>query len=298
MIVRRRTRIIAALVMVVVALSAYAAVRADAIAVGMMIAPPQRLREPLPRPSDVREVLAVERAGAELRAWVFDPTQTPRGTVVILHGIRDSKIGSLLSARTHAQRGYRAVIADSRGHGESTGKYLTYGVEEARDVRSIVDRLAQLGSLAEPLCVIGSSYGASTAVQYAAIDPRVGKLVAISPFASLREVVPAYLRWMLGGLAALVPQRWVNARIDEAGRIASFDPDRACPRCAAPQVRAPTLIIASRADERIPYQQSVAVREAIGARTKLMLVDGARHVVVGGADGVQDAIAHWIDARD
>lgn len=295
---RRRTFIISSVATVVILFVLVAATKMNALAVGMIIAPPQHQRAPLPKPADLREVVEVERAGARLRAWVFDPAQTPRGTVLILHGIRDSKIGSIGSARAHVQRGWRAVITDSRGHGESTGRYLTYGVEEAEDLRSIIDRLARSGLLAAPLSVVGTSYGASTAVQYAAIDPRVAKLVAISPFASLREIVPAYLRWMLGGLAALAPQRWVNARIDEAGRSAAFDPDRACPRCAAPRVRARTLIIASRADERIPYQQSASVRDAIGARAELMLVEGASHVVVGAAPGVPEAVARWIDARD
>src|SRR5262245_5584397 len=67
-------------------------------------------------PADVREVLEVERAGARIRAWRFDPAGAPRGTVLLLHGIRDSKLRLVKAARAHVQRGYRAIAWDSRGH--------------------------------------------------------------------------------------------------------------------------------------------------------------------------------------
>lgn len=253
--------------------------------------------KPPAAPADVTEVMDVERAGVRIRAWRFEPAGPARGTVLLLHGIRDSKRSSLEAARAHVQRGFRAIAWDSRGHGESTGRYLTYGVEEARDMRALADSLARRGLLTPPLMVVGTSYGAATAIQYAAIDDRVARLVAIAPFASLREVVPAYVHLFLGGASALVPSFWVDSRIDEAARAAGFDPDAACPRCVAPRVRAATLLIASRDDERIPYQQSVAIRDAMGGRATLMLVDRASHVQVGAAPGVSEAIRRWLDPQ-
>jgi pimeloyl-ACP methyl ester carboxylesterase len=254
---------------------------------------------PLPElPSDVRQRVEINNRGATVRAWVLDPPPSVqlRGTIVILHGIRASKLHSLAAARRHVARGYRVVIWDSRGHGESTGRFLTYGVHEAEDLRLLLDRLTQLDWLARPLYLVGTSYGAATAIEYAARDPRVDKVVAITPFASLREVAPAYLHWMLGGAAQLIPAAWVDARIDEAGKIADFDPDHACPRCMAPTVRARVLIIASRDDERIPYAQVQGLVAAFQGRAQLMTVDSVGHVAVGAHHGVAEAVAHFLDA--
>ena len=269
---------------------------ASSVAVSMLVnVRPARGANAAP-PADIREVLTIPCPGASVRAWVFEPRGTPRGTVVVLHGIGDSKLGSLNSARAHAARGYRAVAWDSRGHGDSSGRFLTYGVQEAQDLRLLVDQLEQRGLLAAPLAIVGSSYGAATAIQYGALDARVDRIVAISPFASLREVVPAYLHWIAGRIALLVPAAWTDARIDEAGHIGGFDPDRACPRCVAPKLKAATLIVASRADERIPFEQSQAVYAALTARREWHLVDGAQHVSVGDAPGVQAAVVRWLDA--
>jgi pimeloyl-ACP methyl ester carboxylesterase len=270
-------------------------VGADSVAVGMIVGISPAKGRPAARPADVREIVQVTRAGATVRAWVIDPVGTPRGTIVMLHGIHDSKLSLLGGARAHAQRGYRVVPVDSRGHGESTGRFLTYGVEEAKDLVAIVDRLEQRGLLARPLAVVGSSYGAATALQHAASDTRVDKVVAIAPFASLREVVPAYLHWALGGFAQLVPSGWVNHVIGKAGRSAGFDPNQACPRCVASRIRGSVLLVASRDDERIPFQECVEIHKALGPRAQLILVDGARHVDTGNAPGVPEAVNHWLD---
>jgi pimeloyl-ACP methyl ester carboxylesterase len=218
-----------------------------------------------------------------------------RGTILVLHGIRDSKLSSLASARGHVRRGYRVVILDSRGHGESTGPYLTYGVKEATDLHALVDHLESKGQLTRPLIVIGTSYGAATALQYAAGDARVAKVVAISAFASMRELIPAYLHWALGSFARVIPASSVQAAIRSAGNLAGFDPNRACARCVAARVRAAVLLIASRADERTPYQQSERLRDALGPRAVLRLIDHAQHVDVGRAPGVPETIASWLD---
>src|SRR5688572_10488556 len=54
---------------------------------------------------------------AELELWILDPPQTPRATVLVLHGLRDSKAGSMEAAVKIAEEGMRAILVDLRGHG-------------------------------------------------------------------------------------------------------------------------------------------------------------------------------------
>lgn len=246
-------------------------------------------------PADVQAV-QVEHADARIHAWVVDPENAhPRGTVFVLHGIRDSKQSQLETARRLAAKGFRAVAVDLRAHGESTGEWLSYGVKESQDVVALADALEREGLLTEPMGVVGFSYGAATAVQVGARDTRVEGVVAIAPFASLREVVPAYVDWMLGPLAAAVPDEWLMDVVDGAGRKARFDPDEACPRCVASTLRAPLLLIHSRDDERIPFAHSQAIRDAASSPVHLMPIEGADHVGTPEAPGVAQAVDHWLD---
>lgn len=269
----------------------------EGLAMGMLVMAPSPRFAPRPPPSDVADVVDVERAGARVRSWVFEPAGEPKGTVLLLHGIRDSKASLLDSARAHTRRGLRAVAVDSRGHGESSGRFLTYGVEESRDLRALVDALEARGRLTAPLAVAGSSYGAATALLFAARDPRVRTVVASAPFASMREVVAAYLRFFAGALGALIPQPFIDARIDRVAKRAGFDPDLACPRCVAPRIDSAVLLIHSRDDERIPYGHSLAIYDALKCRKRLMLVDGVGHVSTNLAPGVSEAIERWLDGE-
>jgi pimeloyl-ACP methyl ester carboxylesterase len=265
-------------------------------AMGMLVMPPSRAGDHWQQPPGVSAAIEVARDGATLRAWLFEPAGNARGTLLLLHGIRSSKRAQVGAARGHAARGWRVVAVDSRGHGESAGPFLTYGVEEARDLVALVDVLEQRKLLARPLAVVGSSYGAATALQHAAIDDRVAKVVAQAPFASLREVAPAYLHWMLGPAAGLVPAWIVDDLIDGAALDAHFDADAACPRCVAPQIRAAVLLVHSRDDERIPFQHSLAIHDALSCPKEVFLLDGPGHVRIGSNPRVVERVEAWLDA--
>lgn len=269
----------------------------DSWATGMLVMAPSPGFEPVAPPGDVSQVIDVERAGARVRAWVLEPLQAPRGTVLVLHGIRDGKLHQLSAARAHVARGLRAVVVDSRGHGESSGRFLTYGVEESRDLSELLDRLQDRGRFMPPLAVVGSSYGAATALLLAARDARVRTVVASAPFASLREVIPAYLRWIGGPLGGLVPAAWIDARLAYASAQAGFDPAAACPRCVAPRIAASVLLIHSRDDERIPFSHTVAIHAALRSPKRLLPVAGVGHVDTNRAPGVEAAIARWLTER-
>src|SRR3954466_6566579 len=142
--------------------------------------------------SHARGNLKVHFQFGMLTAWKGPPTtqpslanrRPPKGTVFLLHGIGDrkDKVPYLLWARVLAQAGYRAVLVDLRGHGRSTGRYMSYGVHESRDMAQLLDAFEEQGLVYGPVGVCGVSYGGAVAIQWAAIDPRVKAIVALEPF--------------------------------------------------------------------------------------------------------------------
>jgi pimeloyl-ACP methyl ester carboxylesterase len=295
MIRRMRRRALAATLAVIVLALLW--IVKDAMAIGAIITPPSPDYHAGPIPPEVTRAIEIERDRARIRGWVIDPDRTPVGTIVLLHGIRSSKEDQLPRAVAFAREGFRAVVLDHRGHGESSGRWLCYGARETHDVVAILDGLEADDLLARPLGVMGSSYGAAIAIQVAAIDPRIDATVAIAPFASLREVVPAYVEWFLGPLvAAITPNAWIQSVVDRAGREADFDPDDACARCAASLVRSPLLLIHSRDDERIPFRQAERIRDAANGHAELLLISGPPHVETGRAPAATEAV-HAFFAR-
>jgi pimeloyl-ACP methyl ester carboxylesterase len=101
------------------------------------------------------------------------PTINPKATSICLHGLKDQKKPTfMLWGTVLARNGYRVIAVDLRGHGRSTGDWLTYGVVESMDISQLIDALEQQGLIAGKLGILGMSYGATVAIKAAAIDRR------------------------------------------------------------------------------------------------------------------------------
>ncbi len=124
----------------------------------------------------------------------------PRGTVVLLHGYGLSQFAMAPWALRLAQEGWRCVLVDLRGHGKSTGKRIYFGLEETHDLSRLLDDLGRQRLLASPVAAMGESYGASLALRWKTVDPRVASVVAIAPYAQLSNAVMnirrEYASWM------------------------------------------------------------------------------------------------------
>ncbi|MGA2029051.1 MAG: alpha/beta fold hydrolase [Verrucomicrobiota bacterium] len=122
---------------------------------------------------------------AQSNVW----TSSPRGTVVLLHGYGLAQFSMLPWALRLAQDGWCCVLVDLRGHGESTGRQIYFGIKETGDLSQLLDALARDKKLAEPVAAVGESYGAALALRWKTVEPRVHSVVAIAPYASLSNAV-------------------------------------------------------------------------------------------------------------
>jgi pimeloyl-ACP methyl ester carboxylesterase len=223
------------------------------------------------------------RVGIELhRKPATSPTTAsadPRGTIFILHGIQDEKeLGPYVMFREMlVHEGYRVIQLDFRGHGRSTGDWITYGAVERHDLVQVLDALESQHLIVGNVGVIGISYGGAIAIQWAAIDPRVRAIVAIEPFTTLREIAHDGAGFVLGPARSLFSDGDINHCVDLAGQFASFNPDDADTLSAIAQTRAPILLIHSRDDQFIPYHESERLHSAATDHSKLILVDGSSH---------------------
>ena len=269
---------------------------------------------------DHRFRVEVAEPPASLSVWIIDPsnerviktsdglgfqtpdpdrrvTREPDHTVLILHGFRHPKNSwpYLFWARVFAQNGARAVLVDLRGHGGSSGDWHTFGPGEAQDLTRVIDHLETRGLLTGRLGVFGASFGGATAMHLAACDPRVGAVVSVSAFASMREALPAFARGRLGRLGGLTRLWNFDRLIAHAGRYGDFDPDAADGRRALQNTHTPVLIAHSSNDQHIPVAQAHALAQAGGERTQLLILDGPGHFQFGadGAVQLRQAALDW-----
>ena len=189
------------------------------------------------------------------------------------------------------------MLVDLRGHGASSGDWLTFGPQEARDLTHVIDELERRGLLAGRLGVLGASYGGSTAIHLAGLDRRVECVATASAFSTLRAVIPAFSRATLGSRSGLVGIWGYDRIIDVGGRVGGFDPDESDARLAMARTDAPVLIAHSTGDRHVPAQNARDLADAGGERVELLLLDGPGHYAFGveDADGLREAVLTWFD---
>ena len=260
----------------------------------VMVSTPNRLNpfvtetNPLPPVESVAGVdqqfqVKVGPPEASLSVSVIAPErgiEQPKGTVLVLHGIHTRSFWMLRQAKDLATAGYRAVLVDLRGHGRSTGDYLTFGLREARDLSQVIDALEQRGLVAGKIGVYGVSYGATTSIHLAGRDPRIRAVVAVAPFSTMRDEIPQYGRTMVPGVGRMISDETYQQAIDEAGRRAGFDPDRASAVEAIQQTSAQVLLIHGTSDWVVPQYHSIRLHEAARDHSELVSVPWYGHTVI------------------
>lgn len=263
--------------LVALALAGVGALLSEYVAAWGIIEAPNFESPPRPSPRAKMRVEVGPPPATIAVDWLeVDPAH---GTIFLLHGIRARRDRMRPWAEPFGAAGLRPVLVDLRGHGGSSGDYLSYGVFDARDLRQVLDALERRRVVAPPYFAFGVSYGAAVAIQWASADPRVEAVVAVAPFASLRDVARSY--------APRVPRFLLDRAVDRAGALAGFDPDLASARDAVARTRGRLLLIHGSRDRRVPPWHSRAIFEARPSGTGLVLVDGATHrTIFDDPDGV------------
>jgi uncharacterized protein len=104
-----------------------------------------------------RDVAIETEDGIRLAGWLIE-AENARGTVALFHGMRHNRETMLSRAALLHAAGYRCLLIDHRGHGQSGGKRISFGWYEARDVLAAA-RWIEEQFPAQPRFALGMSMG-------------------------------------------------------------------------------------------------------------------------------------------
>jgi len=217
--------------------------------------------------------------GIALRAWLFQPRVANGKGVILLHGVVDSRQGTLGDARILLRQGYTVLTPDSRAHGESGGVIMSYGLREVDDVRRWAEWLAQQEGVRE-LFGLGHSMGASILLQAVGAGVPLRALVADCPFVTFHDVAYARIGGILGmrPLARLLLWPAIEPAFLYARLRHGLNLYRASPLDAIRHARVPVLLIHGVEDANIPVDHSRQLQAANRRLAQLWEVPGAAHV--------------------
>lgn len=197
-------------------------------------------------PSDTEFMARLRRSMRHL------PYCTPVGTVIVLPGwgiAKELRIGSALDFANH---GYRVVLVDLRGQGDSSGKFVTFGLIEHEDITQLITALEARGLIVGKLALFGISEGAVTALDTAAEDPRVDSVIAVAPFTSFAAAVRGIGTDFAPTLSLFISRRKLDQALQLADKRTGLNLANADPLPRVSHIQAPVLYISGSDDNIAP----------------------------------------------
>jgi pimeloyl-ACP methyl ester carboxylesterase len=207
--------------------------------------------------------------GTTIHYDVYDaPSQS---AVVVVPGFwRDRRHESMIRlGRFIVDQGYRAVVMDPRGHGESEGTY-GFNQHEYRDVSAVVRDLLQNHATISTVALVGFSYGGAIAISSVARekDLPVSSILLISSVADFSMITPRLNPFTMHRHIALsqalrTPKFVWNIR--KSAKLSALEDIR--------DVHVPLCFIHVKNDWLIGHRHSVALFEAAHEPKELHLLD-------------------------
>ena len=197
------------------------------------------------------------------------------GTAVLVHGYHSTKLVDFGGSMMYFHRnGLNLLLVDQRCHGESEGRYVTFGVKESRDMLCWL-RYLEKELWRGPVILSGLSMGASTVMYMAdeALPSNVKGLVVDCGFTSPAAILGKVYR----DVTRLSPVPWIwsaeiFARIFARSSLWGKNSIKSLSKN-----HLPILMVHGRADDFVPCAMTEVAYEACGGDKMLHLVDGAGH---------------------
>lgn len=199
-----------------------------------------------------------------------------RAPVMIqFHGYRGNAQREFANGYAIAQKnGFNALVVDQRGHGESEGHTITFGIKERYDCRSWAWYAYNRFGKETPILLSGVSMGAATVLMASdlKLPSTVKGILADCPYSSPGAIICAVCAKMRLPVWAAYPFAVLGALI--YGRF--------CIWCSSPvksvgKTKIPILLVHGEDDRLVPSSMSMQIYNVCRCKKRLLTVPDAGH---------------------
>lgn len=213
---------------------------------------------------------------------LFLPAADAKGTVLMMHGYHSDPLRDFATlSRYYNSLGYNVCLPYQRAHGESEGKYLTFGVKERYDCRDWILKIDDMFDGALPIFVEGISMGCATVVMASGFENLPMNLrgfVADCGFTEPKAMI-YYEMTELRNIPAPLSKLFLATGNMYAKLLAGFTFDEYSTFDALKVNRRPMLFIHGSEDKRVPISMTLANYEFCSLPKELFLAEGAVHAI-------------------
>lgn len=218
-----------------------------------IIQPPRISKNILPSDLNLKsiDINVITKDSIKIKGyWIKSDSISPKSVIIFVHGIGSCKEDFLGLSKNLSKTGVESILIDSRAHGKSGGEFCTYGYKEKVDISNVIDFVKEKNETI-PIGIWGNSMGGAIAIQALEYDKRIEFGIIESTFTSLEEIVYDYQKSYSYGIG-LKPL--CNIALDEAGKLAEFNPDFVSPITSGKKIEQPILISHGEKDKNIKFE--------------------------------------------
>ncbi|HCG77159.1 MAG: hypothetical protein COZ37_06140 [bacterium (Candidatus Ratteibacteria) CG_4_10_14_3_um_filter_41_18] len=211
--------------------------------------------------------------GLLLSGWLL---YSPKAmtTIICCHGYPANK-SDILPAVSFLYPDFNLLLFDFRGHGDSPGRLVTFGLRESKDILGAVNYLKKQPGLKNlPIGIWGYSLGGAVALKSCTLTEEISAIVTDSTYADFPEMVIQYygnfgpFKYLLGILPEFLGNLFLK------GGLACLSPEN-----IVSLVKIPLLIIHSGNDSFVPVTHAQRLYQRANQPKELLILPGEGHGV-------------------
>ena len=221
-----------------------------------------------------KDIYTTSKDGLRLHGfWI--PAEHPRGTILLAHGYRSTILVDfgLAFAFYHAL-GMNILVPHQRAHGQSEGRYITFGVKESEDMQCWID-YHNINYGMQQMILSGMSMGATTVLFLADqnLPSNVKCIIADCGFTSPKAILDVVYRSVVH-----IPSGLSLWAADLFARVfAHFHLNQKDTRKVLKNANVPVLMIHGRDDDFVPCYMTQQGFDACTGKKDLLMVEKAGH---------------------
>jgi fermentation-respiration switch protein FrsA (DUF1100 family) len=258
------------------------------IAVGLRLSSPAPFAIGQP-PSVLPGIETVEipsASGTRLHGWWVPGSTVGGGTVVLMHGVRGSRLQMVDRARVLNEHGFSTLLFDFQASGESPGQRITFGKLEGLDAAAAVG-FARARRPNERVGVIGASLGGAAAL-LGLKRLKLDAMVLESVYPDINSALSNRLRVNLGRVAGpLLTPVLTPAFTLLLPPILGVSPSELRPIDHVADAKVPILIASGAVDTYTPLTEAKELFDRATEPKQFWAVEGAGHFDLEQYDPVQ-----------
>lgn len=205
--------------------------------------------------------------------------------MIISHGVTSSKEYSLDYIALFLKMGYNVIAMDSRYHGESGGKDISYGYYERYDLKKTVDYIRETYGDDTTIGIHGVSMGAGITLMYAgSVEDGADFYIVDCPYSDFYEEAKYRIRYDFK-----YAPKYTKKLIVEIGNLvirvrSGFSLKDVRPINHVHKIKSPVMFINTREDKYIPPHMSQDLYERKEGIKYIYWVDTGGHSKAYGED--------------